>query len=82
MHDLKREDVTKLVRLVNTLREGAAKRGDTANEAYLRGVAEGLALADLIKHDQMLWMTRWSEIMASQQVKIQGQEPAGPLSTR
>ncbi|WP_414476236.1 hypothetical protein [Microvirga sp. M2] len=67
MYDLNREEITKLVRLVQDLGERAANRGDTTNEAYFRGVAEGLGLAELIKHDQVEWMTRWSQILASQQ---------------
>ena len=67
MYDLNRDEIAKLVRLVHDLGERATKRGDTTNEAYFRGVAEGLALADLIKHDQVQWMTRWSQILASQQ---------------
>jgi hypothetical protein len=67
--DQNRKDTTNLIRLLEDLGKKAAGRGDDVNEAYLNGLAEGLALSDMVNHDQVQVMTRWSQILANQQIR-------------
>ncbi|WP_262267329.1 MULTISPECIES: hypothetical protein [Microvirga] len=61
------DEIAKIIRLVGDLGKTAAGRGDPVNEAYLKGIAEGLALGDLMGRDQVQMMTRWSQLLVSQQ---------------
>ncbi|WP_262030573.1 hypothetical protein [Microvirga sp. Mcv34] len=70
MNDKISDEIAKIIQLVGDLSKGAAGRGDPINEAYLRGIAEGLALADLMGHDQVQMMTRWTQLLVSQQFGI------------
>jgi hypothetical protein len=67
VNDKNSDEIAKIIRLVGDLGKTAAGKGDTVNEAYLKGLAEGLALADLVNRDQVQMMTRWSQILVSQQ---------------
>ncbi|WP_114947624.1 hypothetical protein [Microvirga calopogonii] len=76
MNDKNSDDIGKIIRLVVDLGQAAAGRGDPVNEAYLKGIAEGLALADLMSRDQVQMMTRWGQLLASQQF---GTGPLQPM---
>ena len=67
MKDQNHKKITGMARIADHLGKHAAGRGDTINEAYLQGIAEGLALAELLISDDARLMTRWVHIFASQQ---------------
>jgi hypothetical protein len=77
VNDKNSDEIAKIIRLVGDLGKAAAGRGDPVNEAYLKGIAEGLALADLMSRDQVQVMTRWSQILVSQQF---GTAPVKPMA--
>jgi hypothetical protein len=77
VNDKNSDEIAKIIRLVADLGKTAAGRGDPVNEAYLKGIAEGLALADLMSRDQVQVMTRWSHILVSQQF---GTAPVKPMA--
>ena len=53
-------------RTAGNLGQQAVGRGDLVNEAYLKGIAERLALAALMNRDEAQLMTRWGQILAAQ----------------
>ncbi|WP_210252242.1 hypothetical protein, partial [Microvirga tunisiensis] len=63
MNDKNSDEIAKIIRLVGDLSQSAAGRGDPVNEAYLKGIAEGLVLADLMSRDQVQMMTRWGHLL-------------------
>src|SRR4051812_47516288 len=77
VNDKNSDEIAKIIRLVADLGKTAAGRGDAVNVAYLKGIAEGLALADLMNRDQVQMMTHWSHILVSQQF---GTAPAKPMA--
>ncbi|QRM34758.1 hypothetical protein [Microvirga sp. VF16] len=84
MNDKNSDEIAKIIRLVGDLGKTADGKGDPINEAYLRGLAEGLALADLVNRDQVQMMTRWSQILVSQQfangsIKPMPHPPSTPM---
>jgi len=63
------KEITGMARFAADLGKHAAGRGDTINEAYLQGIVEGLALAELLISDDARLMTRWVQILAAQQLQ-------------
>jgi len=74
--DQNHKKITGMARIANHLGKHAAGRGDTINEAYSRGIAEGLALAELLISDDARLMTRWVYIFASQQLLSDRGDPS------
>jgi hypothetical protein len=67
VNDKNSDEIAKIIRLVGHLSQSAAGRGDPVNEPYLKGIAEGLVLADLMSRDQVQMTTRWGHLLVSQQ---------------
>ncbi|MBD2746147.1 hypothetical protein IC232_05470 [Microvirga sp. BT688] len=65
-----------MAQIAGDLGKHAAGRGDTVNEAYFQGMAEGLALAELLISDDARLMTRWVHIFASQQLRSDRVDPS------
>ncbi|KFG69483.1 hypothetical protein [Microvirga sp. BSC39] len=72
MKDYNHKKITGIARVADYLGKHAAGRGDTINEAYLQGIAEGLALVELLISDDVHLMTSWVHIFAAQRVHSAG----------
>jgi hypothetical protein len=74
--DQSNQKITGMARIAGDLGKHAAGRGDTINEAYFQGIAEGLALAELLLSDDARLMTRWVHLFASQQLRSDRVDPS------
>lgn len=76
MKDQNNKKISGMARIAGDLGKHAAGRGDTINEAYFQGIAEGLALAELLISDDARLMTRWVHLFALQQLRSDRVDPS------